>query len=214
MSTVTWATPPSITYGTALDSNELDATASVSGTFTYLPATGTVLGVGTRQLNVVFTPTSSDYKSSTSSVSLTVADATPTVTWPSPAPISYGTALDASELDATAAIPGTFIYTPALGTVENVGANTLSVTFAPTDTSDYATVTKTVVLQVNRATPTVTWPSPAPISYGNALDSSELDATASVAGTFSYQPTSGTVPTAGSVTLSVKFSPTDTSNGP
>jgi hypothetical protein len=212
MSSVTWASPASIVYGTALDSNELDATASLPGTFTYLPAAGTVLGAGTTQLKVVFTPTSGDYEPSTGSVSLAITKATPTVTWPTPAPITAGVALSTDQLDATASVPGTFTYNPALATVEHAGANTLSVTFAPTDTSDYASVAKTVTLQINKATPTVTWPSPASISYGASLGSSELDATASVPGAFSYQPSSGTVPTAGSVTLSVKFSPTDTSN--
>jgi hypothetical protein len=38
-----WTNPPSIRYGTALDTNQLNATCSVPGTFTYSPASGTVL---------------------------------------------------------------------------------------------------------------------------------------------------------------------------
>jgi len=45
--TVAWANPANITVGTPLGSTQLDATASVPGTFTYSPAQGTVLGVGT-----------------------------------------------------------------------------------------------------------------------------------------------------------------------
>ena len=49
-------------------------------------------------------------------------------------------------------MPGSFIYTPAAGTVLSAGANeTLSVTFTPTDTTDYGPVTATAMINVNRA---------------------------------------------------------------
>ena len=41
--------------------------------------------------------------------------ATPTITWATPADITYGTALSATQLNATASAPGTFAYTPAPG---------------------------------------------------------------------------------------------------
>ena len=45
------------------------------------------------------------------------------ITWPTPAAIIYGTALSATQLNATAErSPGTFVYTPASGTVLNAGA--------------------------------------------------------------------------------------------
>jgi len=54
----------------------------------------------------------------------------------------------------------------------------------------------------------ITWPSPADIVYGTALSGIQLNATANVAGTFSYNPAAGTVLTAGaSQTLSVTFTP-------
>ena len=43
------------------------------------------------------------------------------------------------------------------------------------------------------ATPTITWPNPADITYGTALGSTQLDATANVAGNFAYNPPIGTV---------------------
>ena len=51
--------------------------------------------------------------------------ATPTVTWAAPAAITYGTALSATQLDATASVPGTFTYTPAAGTILGAGTQTL-----------------------------------------------------------------------------------------
>ena len=55
--TITWNNPADITYGTALSKTQLNAAASVPGTFTYNPVAGTVLSAGTHKLHVDFTPT-------------------------------------------------------------------------------------------------------------------------------------------------------------
>jgi hypothetical protein len=210
---ITWTTPAAITYGTALSTTQLDATASVAGTFTYSPAAGTVPVPGSQTLSVTFTPTNTtDYNTATANVLLTVSMATPTITWATPAAITYGTALSATQLDATASVPGTFAYSPAVGTVLTAGSQTLSVTFTPTNTTDYSAATASVALFVHKATPTITWATPAPILSGTALSSTQLDATASIPGTFVYSPASGTVLTVGSQTLSVTFTPTDTAD--
>ena len=79
--TITWANPAPITYGAAIGSAQLNATASVAGTFAYSPASGTVLGAGPQTLTVTFTPFNSTfYATATRSVTLTVNKATPTVT--------------------------------------------------------------------------------------------------------------------------------------
>jgi glucuronoarabinoxylan endo-1,4-beta-xylanase len=140
---------------------------------------------------------------------------TPIITWATPASIVAGTALSSTQLDATANVPGTFVYSPAAGTVESTaGTVTLSVTFTPTDTTDYNTAAASVSLTVTavaKTTPTITWATPASIVVGTALSSTQLDATADVAGTFVYSPAAGTVEsTPGTVTLSVTFTPTDT----
>ena len=271
--TISWAKPAAIVYGTALSATQLDATASVAGTFTYTPAAGTVLSAGNNQtlsvdlhadrhdrlhhrhrngddqrlagdaddqlgqsgghrlrhgpernparrhgqrggnvhlhagrghhpgagnnqtLSVAFTPTdTTDYTTATATATINVLQATPTITWAKPADIVYGTALSATQLDATASVPGTFTYTPAAGTVLGAGNNqTLSVAFTPTDTTDYTTATATATINVLPATPTITWANPANIVYGTALSATQLDATASVPGTFTYTPAAGTV---------------------
>ena len=209
--TITWATPAAITYGTALSAAQLNATASVPGTFTYNPASG-ILTAGTQALGVTFTPTDmTDYTTATATVQLVVNKATPTITWPAPAAITYGTALSAAQLNATASVPGTFGYSPAVGAVPGAGTQTLSVTFTPTDATDYTTATASVQLVVNKATPTITWPTPTAITYGTALGATQLNATASVPGTFAYNPASGIL-TAGTQTMSVTFTPTDTTD--
>jgi hypothetical protein len=210
---ITWATPASISFGTALSTTQLNATASVPGTFVYTPAAGATPAMGTDPLSVTFTPTDAvDYTMATKTVSLVVAAAAPVITWATPAAITFGTALSATQLNATASVPGTFLYGPTAGTTPSVGTDTLSVTFTPTDAVDYSTATKTVSLVVNQATPTVTWASPAAISYGTALSATQLNATASVAGAFVYTPAVGATPAVGTDTLSVTFTPTDTTD--
>src|SRR5262249_4265122 len=55
--TITWSNPADITFGTPLGVSQLNATASVPGTFNYNPAAGTVLPTGNGQtLSVTFTP--------------------------------------------------------------------------------------------------------------------------------------------------------------
>ena len=89
------------------------------------------------------------------------------------------------SLNATASVlRGTLTYTPASGTVLTAGSQTLSVTPSfRTDTTDYTNATKTVTLAVGQATPTITWATPAGITYGTALSNAQLNATASVPGT-------------------------------
>ena len=140
---------------------------------------------------------------------LTVTQATPTITWTTPAAITFGTALSATQLDATASTAGTFVYNPAAGATPGAGSVTLSVTFTPTDAVDFATAMKSVTLMVNKATPTITWATPAAVPSATALTGAQLDATASVAGTLVYTPAAGAVPADGLDTLSVTFTPTD-----
>lgn len=161
--TLTWATPTAVTVGTTLGTTQLDATASVAGTFAYTPASGTVLSTaGSQTLSVTFTPSdTTDYNSATASVTLTVNKATPTITWATPTAVTVGTALSATQLDATASVAGTFTYTPASGTVlSTAGTQKLSASFTPTDSADYNTAIGSVNLQVNAqtsGTPSYTW---------------------------------------------------------
>jgi DNA-binding beta-propeller fold protein YncE len=71
--TITWATPSAITYGTPLSASQLDASSTVSGSFTYTPALGTVLAAGTYTLMATFTPADTDdYTTATAYQSLVV----------------------------------------------------------------------------------------------------------------------------------------------
>jgi len=92
----------------------------------------------------------------------------------------------------------------------NAGAWRDSWQFGPT--RNFNAVTGTVDNQIRQATPVITWANPASIEYGTALSSSQLNATASVAGTFNYSPAIGAILNAGTQTLNVVFTPTDSTN--
>ncbi|WP_165420478.1 beta strand repeat-containing protein [Edaphobacter modestus] len=214
--TLSWATPSAITYGMALSGTQLNATSGgIAGTFVYSPAAGTVLGVGTQTLSVNFIPDDpATYNGATTTLSLTVNKASPTLSWATPSAITYGTALSGAQLNATSGgVAGTFVYSPAAGTVLGAGTQTLGVTFIPTDSANYNGATTTISLTVNKATPTLSWATPSSIIYGTALSGAQLNATSGgLAGTFVYSPASGTVLAAGTQTLSATFSPSDTAD--
>jgi hypothetical protein len=207
---IVWATPAPIAYGTPLSAAQLYASSTVAGSFAYSPLAGTVLTAGAQTLTATFTPTdATDYTTATASVTLTVNKATPAITWATPAAITYGTPLSATQLNATSTVAGSFTYSPVAGTVLTAGAQTLTATFTPTDANDYTTASASVTLTVNKATPVIVWATPAPIAYGTPLSATQLNATSTVAGSFAYSPLSGTVLTAGAQTLTATFTPTD-----
>jgi hypothetical protein len=204
----------------------------VAGPFVYTPAGGSVLKAGLQTLSVTFTPTdTTDYKVATATVTLTVNQATPAITWATPAAITYGTALSATQLDASSTVAGTFVYSPAAGAVLPVGPQTLSVMFTPTDTTDYTTTAATVPLTVNAityvlsinatslafgsvtlgATPTqtvnLTNTGTAPVTVSSATVTNLTGTGFSLEGS----PFSATTLTPGqTITLSVEFDPTVT----
>jgi hypothetical protein len=135
----------------------LNGTASTSGgVATYSKLEVSAAGTGD-VLTANLTLTSGAAKQATISANSHPFDvaagtvATPTITWTTPAAITYGTPLSATQLNATANVPGTFSYVPMAGTVLNAGTQSLSVTFYPSDSAHYAVTTATVNLIVNKA---------------------------------------------------------------
>jgi uncharacterized repeat protein (TIGR03803 family) len=213
---ITWTNPADISYGTLLSATQLNAYANVAGTYVYNPAAGTKLNVGNNQsLQVNFTPTNgTNYNTASKTVSINVTKGIPVITWSNPADIIYGTLLGNTQLNATADVAGTFVYTPASGTKLNAGGSqSLKVDFTPTDAANYNTVSKTVAINVSKVTPVITWSNPSDITYGTLLDNTQLNATADVTGTIVYTPASGTKLDAGSnQSLQSDFTPTDVIN--
>jgi hypothetical protein len=223
--TVTSPTASAINYGQMLSASMLTGgsavspitSATVGGGFAFATPT-TVPGAGTQTESVIFTPTDAiDYASVTTTVSVLVNKVnSPVTTWPSAGAITYGQQLSASTLSGgVATVGGSFAFTnPA--TLAGAGTQSESVTFTPSNLADYSPVSNTVSVLVNKATPTVTWPTASAINYGQMLSASTLTGgsavspitSATVGGGFAFaSPT--TVPGAGTQTESVIFTPTD-----
>lgn len=213
--TIDWDPLDTFAYETAINTTDhLNATAEIAGTFSYSLPVGTILDVGSWPLTMTFTPDDlANYAVKQETVTLTVTKKTVVLSWATPAEITYGTVLSGTQLNATADEDGGYVYTPAAGTTLPAGTHTLSAEFTPTDPSRYIGGTITVSLSVAKATPVITWANPGSIYYGTALSGTQLNATADVAGVFTYTPPSGTVLNAGiGQTLHVDFVPTDTAN--
>ena len=155
---ITWSNPADIVYGTVLSSTQLNATVagvsggSAPGALTYTTPVGTLLNAGSGQNLSVTAAATTNYNSATASVTINVLKVTPVITWANPADITYGTLLSATQLNATADVPGTFTYTPPSGTKLNAGpGQNLKVDFAPTDAVNYSAATKTVTINVAKA---------------------------------------------------------------
>jgi hypothetical protein len=137
--TITWPAPAAITYGAALSSKQLNATATeggstVAGSFTYSPALGTVLGGGSHTLQVTFTPTDLvDYTTAAASVTLVVNPAPQTLTFTAPpAVVVYGASpIALSAKGGASGNPVTFTLVAGPGAVSG---NMLSLTASGTVT--------------------------------------------------------------------------------
>ena len=220
-----WPTASTIAYGQTLASSSLNGgTGSVAGAFVWTTPT-TAPGVGTASQSVTFTPTdATDYATVTGSVTLTVAAAAPTISVsPAASGITYGQTLASSTLSggtATAngtAVSGTFAWTTPT-TAPAPGTQSESVTFTPTNTTDYTAVVGATTIVVSKATPTIsTLPTASAITYGQTLASSTLTGGAAslngsaVSGTFAWT-TPSTAPAQGTDSESVTFTPSNTTD--
>ena len=168
--------------------------ASLTSLGLSLSSNGLISGTptaGTATFTVQLTDSLGD--SFSQAFTLIVNQATPTINWPPPAAITYGTPLSAAELDAAAsfngnAVMGAFTYNPPTGTILAVGTQTLSATFTPKDTTDFTSATGQVTLTVNPAPGFSLSPSPAAVSVpqgGSATSTITVTSVGGFSGTVS-----------------------------
>src|SRR5207244_9647750 len=130
--------------------------AGLDLSFTYNGSPTPPTGAGS--YSVVASMANPNYDAPNATGTLVINKATPAITWSNPADITYLTALSATQLNATASVAGSFVYTPASGTMLNAGSSqTLHVDFTPTDTAHYNTVSKDVSINVLKANATITF---------------------------------------------------------
>ena len=114
---------------------------------------GLITGTPTNAVTNTATLTASNsFGTTNQTVTFAIARGTPVISsWPTVAPITYGQALSNSILSGGVANPtGNFTWTAPTNR-PNAGTNPASVTFTPTATNDYNSVTSTVSLVVNQA---------------------------------------------------------------
>jgi sugar lactone lactonase YvrE len=230
--TITFTAPSSpVTYGVSPIALSASASSGLAVTFSVVSGPGslsgstlTITGAGTVVVAANQAGDNNYAAAPQVTQSVVVDQATPVIIWPVPTPIAYGTTLGATQLNAAASVAGTsvagkyipvvgtFSYSPASGTVLTAGNQVLNVTFTPTNITDFSPANGAIALTVEKVAPIITWPTPANVIPGTALSSVQLNAAASVPGTFVYSPANGTVMAAGSQTLSLTFTPTDTTN--
>ncbi|MGE0076239.1 MAG: PKD domain-containing protein [Bacteroidales bacterium] len=214
--TITWPTPATITYGNAIGSGVMNATANISGTFSYNFSSDSVFSAGTHTLTVTFTPDDNLYQQSTQTVTYTVNKASLVATADN-ITLAVGSAIpeltftyagfvngdDVSDLDLAP------VATTNVTTTSNAGDYTIYV-LAGFDKNYEITYQQGTLTLTTLQVPTITWANPDDIIYGTALDATQLNATASVAGTFSYSPAAGSLLNVGNAkALNVTFTPTD-----
>ncbi|MGD0089915.1 MAG: MBG domain-containing protein [Planctomycetota bacterium] len=78
---ISWDNPADVAAGTALSAIQLNATASVPGTFAYFPAEGTVLAIGANHgLSTLFIPAdTANYAPATATAAINVVNAAPVI---------------------------------------------------------------------------------------------------------------------------------------
>ncbi|HZP83921.1 MAG TPA: Ig-like domain-containing protein, partial [Chthonomonadaceae bacterium] len=164
-------TPYNVTY----DGNPHTATGTATGVGGVDLSAGLTL-TGTTHTNAGDYPTDAwsfaggtNYNDASGTVHDHIAKADATIAWSNPADITYGTALSAIQLNATASVPGSFVYTPTAGTVLNAGnGQTLHVDFTPSDTTNFNGTSKDVTINVLKANATIVV-TPYNVTYdGNA----------------------------------------------
>jgi hypothetical protein len=179
----------SITYGQTLASSTLSGgSASVAGVFAFT-SSETAPGVGIAIYEVTFTPSdTATYNTATTSVSVTVSKAQPSInTAPTASAITYGQTLASSILSGGSAnVAGNFAWTTP-STTPSVGTTYQVVTFTPNDTANYNTATTSVSVTVNPVSP--------PPPTGLVITSDLSSVSVNLGAIFSHQITASGSPT-------------------
>ena len=227
------APPLSVSYGTVVRDADIVVTQedgqvdAVAGEYFFrlssLHSLGEVLPAGTYEIQIEFHPSDRrNYCESFSTSQLSVRPREPLLSWTTPKPVEFGTALSEEQLCAVCSeTEGTLTYSHQLGEVLGAGERTLSVRFEPLDRHNLLPAQATVLLSVRRRALTLTWPEPAQMSFGERLSDLQLNARLpeqqgeggqGVQGHFLYDPPLGTLLPVGQTELAVSFQPSDSDN--
>ncbi|MCX8512066.1 MAG: immunoglobulin domain-containing protein, partial [Chthoniobacteraceae bacterium] len=220
-----WPSASSISSGQTLVSSVLSGgSASVLGAFAF-SSSSTAPSVGTGTQSVTFTPTDSmRYNTVSGNVSVTVNAVltAPSITG-SPASLTVnGGSLASFNVTATGTAPLSYQWRKNSANIAGGTSSTYTIASVQTaDAGSYSVVVSnsagsvtsaSASLTVNKVTPVITiLPTASPITSGQSLMASVLSGgSASVARIFAFTSPS-TVPSVGTTSQSVTFTPTDSS---
>jgi len=185
----------SYTYdGTAKSATVATVVGGLSVNVTYNSSATPPTAAGTYAVDAVISD--SNYQGAATG-NLVIGSASTTVSWATPSAITYTMVLSGTQLNATANVAGSFVYSPTLGTMLTAGSQTLSVTFTPADTTDYTGSTGSVTLMVNQATAPIGLSNLTPTYDGAALSATATTTPAGRTVTFTYGGVSTPPTTAG-----------------
>ncbi|HYG76440.1 MAG TPA: PKD domain-containing protein, partial [Planctomycetota bacterium] len=191
-------------------------TFAVSGPATLVGSTVTITGAGVVTVTASQAGNANYLAAADVSRAFVVAKAAQTISFGVLADKTFGdAAFDVSATGGASGNPVTFAVSgPATivgSTVTITGAGLVTVMASQAGSANYlAAADVSRSFAVAKATPVITWANPNDILSGTALSAAQLNASASVAGVFSYSPTFGTVPARGSnQPLNVSFTPSD-----
>jgi hypothetical protein len=216
---LSWPAPPTGVFPVTLGAAHLTATADVPGTFAYTPAAGVVPAIGSHVLHVDFTPTDAYYDAASAEVTLTVlappvalagADqVVPTTSGSAVVTLNGAASVEPNGLplsyawrNAAGQVLGT---TSVLALQQGIGTQAFTLTV---DNGVPGGVSTDGVVVAVRGIPTITWAPPAGALAPAVLGAAQLNASASVPGSFTYTPAAGTVLAAGTHQLRTVFVPT------
>ena len=201
----------------------------VAGTLAWKEPSATP-NAGTTSATWVFTPDNEEYAVKEGSVAIVVKKATPVVVGPTVAERVYNPSavLADSELSGGSAtgvdgndLNGSWSWKVS-GTVPVVNNSGYEAVFTPADINNYETVTETIRVKVNQATPVIAQVNGTTITYGDSLAASTVSGQAkhsasvdmAVAGSFSWKDTTVKPAVADSDTTAfeVVFTPADSVN--
>jgi virginiamycin B lyase len=207
----TWSARGSLPPGLSLNASTgvISGTPTALGTYTF-----------TVQATDSTTPTA---QTATSTLAITIGQAPQTITFTSVPPTNpaFGSTYTVSATGGGSGNPVNFNTNPESAGVCSMSGSTVTFMDAGTciidanqaGNTDYqAAPTATQTVTVPQEAPVLTWPQPANIAHGVPLSGTQLDATANVAGTFTYSPPAGTVLAIGTYTLTATFTPANTTN--
>ncbi|WP_439882733.1 putative Ig domain-containing protein [Pontibacter sp. MBLB2868] len=203
------------TSGLTIDFSIVSGPATITGSTLTMTGTGTVVVRASQSGNENYLAAASVDRSFQVTSPDKIAQ---TITFTSITDKTYGDAAFELSASASSGLPVSFRIVSGQASIAGnmltiLGAGSITVEATQPGDATYQSASVSRSFTVQKATPGLSWNRPANIAEGTALSALQLNAVASVPGTFTYSPAAGTVLAAGNNReLSVYFVPQDADN--